>query len=200
MDIKGTGQGDMAGVGYTEPPIGTSLTDAGGSITGTLEYSAVLPGSYSFDFSCIGSNSADSPLDVGDVTTSSIGISDGNNTSDGYNTMTVFAEEKSATDTVIIFGAVGATQAALPPRSSACIIHNDPQQDPQIARASSVSVHEERQGNGQWYELGSLTFDLSASQISPTGNPVYNAVFFYNCGGGKPASGIIDQGGGVDLS
>lgn len=199
MDIKGPpDQNGMVGVPYTEPPIGISLTDSGGTITGTLVYAAVLPGSYSFDFSCIGSNSSYSTLDVGSMTTTNVGIADGSVLGSSSNAMTVFAERKSATDTVILFGAIGGVGYLLP-SSSACVIYNGPKQDPRIARSASVSVHQEKRGNGQWYEVGMLTFSLSAAQISPTGNPVYDAVFFYDCAQGKSTSDIIDQGGGVDL-
>jgi hypothetical protein len=199
MDIKGpTTQDGMSGETYYEPPIGTSLTDSGGTITGTLTYTAILPGSYSFDFSCLGVNASQNPIDVGSVTSANLGISDGNNTSDGYNAMTVFAENKSATDTVIIFGAVGSTKDALPPNPGSCVIYNPPPQNPTIARAASISIDQQKQGNGQWYELGSLTFNLSASQIS-NGTPVYDAAFFYNCASGKSANDIISQGGQVIL-
>ena len=185
VDIATPEQGGFAGGTYYEAPLKADLVANGASVTGTLTYPAILPGTYSFDLNCLSRGGMQSStIELGRVTTGSMGVEDG--TGDNDNALVVYSAAKSTTDTVILYGAIGASGdgSEAHPTAGACIVSSpSAEANPVTIQQASVAISQQGSGNGTWYELGALRFNLPASRLN-------EAEFFYNCndtnGGGVP--------------
>jgi hypothetical protein len=146
------------GTSYHEFPLRTDLSVSGASVTGNVVYAAVIPGQYSFGIDGCGG------VTLGEITTPSLGNSFG---SDLGNGLTVFAERTSKTDTVLLFGAIGDNGDRQVSVSRSCIVgKNSVQAEGLIWNAGTVQFLQQRTENGVWYDLGTITFPLPASELS----------------------------------
>lgn len=153
--------------GPTEMPLETHLSVSGPDITGYLVYAAVLPGFY---VPCNG----DVPVSLGRVTTPNLGVSYGGGPG---NSLVVFAEHTSQTDTVLSFGAIGETGDHLSPAGVSCIVPAS--QNSNRWKPDKVVVVRQQNGGSPYYpnssfEVGTLTFDRTASEVSA-------GWFIYSC-------------------
>jgi hypothetical protein len=199
MDIAVPAEGNVGSQGFSESPVSSNLTESSGAVTGSLSYAAVLPGSYGFDLGCLSRGSVgQAGISLGKVTTSNLGVSAGAG-SNYDNAVVVFSEQTSQTDTTISYGVIGGssdgslTQTA----PNSCVVYTPPQQNNELAHPAAQATKQHITGDGQYFETGTLTFNLSASQIdsgSATG-----AQFSYNCPPGDSASSIVDNGERVNL-
>lgn len=207
MDIDVPSQNGMGGGTYYEPPLKASLTSAGGEITGNLVYAAVLPGTYSFDFSCLGVDASESPIDVGRVTTANLGVLGGTGTNQD-NGLVVFSEQTSSTDTVVFYGVVGGTNDGSLTQTvpNSCIIYGNAQQGNLMARPTAQATQQRvtgdiqffAAGSSQYFEVGSMTFDRSSSQLD-LGNQADGAEFAYDCTPGESFSTVTDGSSRIGL-
>lgn len=149
------------GTSYHEFPMETNLTVSGTSVTGDVVYAAVMPGVYSFGIDGCGG------VTLGTVTTPNLGNSFG---SDLGNGLAVFAERTSKTDTVLLFGAIGDDGDPQSSVSTSCIVGNNAVQadDPTWKPSSYQVVQQKTESgvNGVWYDLGTMTFNQPANQVS----------------------------------
>ena len=176
MDIDTPAQSQGQNPLLYEAPLATNLSATGDVVTGSLTYAAVIPGSYSFDLGCLSrGGSQSSTIIVGSVATPNKGILYGSGDND--NAIVVFSEQVSATDTAITYGAVGSSNDGSEPHLTAntCIVNSPPNQNNNVnVMQDSKLISQQRNGNGQWFEVGSLTYNVSASQLN-------DATFLYDC-------------------
>ncbi len=152
---------------YREQPLAVSLKRPhDGLITGTMTFAAVLPGSYSFDYLCLGVSG--DPLNIGGVTVrdnSDIvsGFEPGIATdSSGGNATTIFGIRSTDQGGVTMFFGAAGTVSGLSNTESTCLSTNDAQH----ITPSAVSITHSGSGNGQSYEVGVLTFDVPTWELT----------------------------------
>jgi hypothetical protein len=172
------------GSSYTEFPLANRLSASGNSVSGSVVYSAVMPGVYSFglqeDGGCGGT-------DIGSITTPNLGNSPGSDSGSGA---VVFSESTSSTDTVLSFGETGSSQDQPSQIQTSCIAGSDlGPGNPVTKTPTNVQFTQHQSGNGTWYSVGTMTFDLPDSWL--TANKNSGDLYYYGC--------AVDQGGAVSL-
>lgn len=172
IDVVGPAQNGFNGDRYTLKPLRSALADSGSTVTGTITIPAVLPGDYQFNYECNGAGDRDS---LGHVTTPNLGIAYGGSLNNGA---AVFSRAVSQSDVTVSYGAVGSSSDSSSlgsPTRAACITDGYAGPDAsQVLHPTDSRVINRVEHNGTWYELGTLTFNLPASQLS-------GHAFFYNC-------------------
>ena len=190
LDINAPGASSEFPERTYEAPIEQHLSSSGAVVSGSLVYAAVVPGVYSFDLNCLNGDGAgqSSTVDIGTVETTNLGVIQGPGVDSSF---VVYGIEKSKTDTVILYGTIGSTTVGFfpgwaRPTSGTCIFASaTPTSNPVPVEQSTQSTYQDGSGGSAWYELGTLTFNVSASHLSG------GAQFYHEC--------TSNNGGGIVL-
>ena len=185
MEIQTPAGPDGQNVPLEELPLTTHLSFSGGKVTGDITYSAVMPGSYSLDLNCLEPNGSQSNfIAVGAVFVPNLGILYGNGNfglGSNDNAVVIFKEVSSSTDTALLYGAIGGVNDGSEPHptASTCINVSPPNQENSLnVMQASVAIKQQVTGKHEWFEVGVMTYNLSASQLAED----QGGAFFYSCG------------------
>jgi hypothetical protein len=170
------GETGAAGETFTEYPVGT-IAARGGT---DLAFPAVLPGGYALYRSCSMNSAA--PVTLGTVTTSNLGVLDGDAGSDPGNAMMVFAVQTSGATTTVSYGAIGqaGTASFTPPANDSCIHPGSPNSRFSYSLPVQSLVSQQVIGAAEWFETGTLVFHGSTADGQQTS-------LYYNCAEATPS-------------
>jgi len=182
------GEAGAAGETFIEYTLGTVAVRGGTD----LAFPAVLPGSYVLYPNCTLSGPHASPLTLGSVTVSNLGVVDGAVYAVPGNAMVVFAVHTSGATTTVTYGAIGGPAGSLepsliPPANDSCVDSDYTTSQYTYWQPVQSLVSQQVAGAAEWFETGTLVFRDTATD-SPRGN------FYYNCAedipGGEPGIAI----------
>jgi hypothetical protein len=172
-------QAGAAGQVFTEFVAGTV---AAAGVT-ELAYPVVLPGTYAVYPGC-DPGPAGTPMTLGSVTTSNLGVAEGYPYAVPGNAMAVFAVRTSGAMTSITYGAIGGPAGSLepsliPPANDSCIDSDYTTSRQTYWQPVRALVSQQVTGQGEWFETGTLVF-----RGTPADRPGGN--FFYDCAEDTP--------------